>query len=326
MKNRREAKIVLAVVLVLVLVVGLVLYNLAPAMKLGSMMKEAYGTADSEFTLMLNRGEDELHVEGCRLSTVNQTEARFFSDGGHELTRVVVDGQTAYVDFWPLLDALGDTFFELIERETPAWEVPDYLRQNGIVAMKLNECSQARSDARTAMLTILKDSLLPELRKAAQVDRMEDGAVLVHWKSEELAALLEQAGARLTEQVQELYVQMTALIKAWGTELNQQDSLVVRMNGKILLGVARQRENDQAQGVAELGSHLTEQGTARAEQVRAYGGPQLRVWKAEQTICQELSWTTQEGNNSLRLDIRPSTKTSVEVPGQESSTQQENQT
>ena len=313
---KKSMKILLALVLVLAVAGGGVLYTLGPSLKLGSMMKEAYSTPDTDFTLTLHTPENDLWLEGSRLTTAGQAEVGFYTPGDHQalLTRVVVDGQTAYLDFWPLVDVLGQAFFDFIEVENPLGEIPDGLRRSGVVALQLSGQSEERQQARTTILTAVKDSFMPELMDEAKVERA-DGGVTVTWEPEKLAAVLTQAGERLKGQDRALYMAWTDLLRSWGQELNSQSNLVTRMMGKLLLGMAQSREKNQAQGVADLHDRMAEGCAALADQAQQYGSPELHVWETDYSIAQQLKWTGPEGESRIFLEVSPSEKTGVELPG-----------
>ena len=310
-------KILLALGLVLVLGGGFALYTFGPALKLSTMMKEAWTTPDTDFTLTLETPEHELWVEGSRLSTAGQTEVGFYTPGDKQelLTRVVVDGQTTYLDFWPLFDVLGEALFDFIGQENLMDQLPGFLRQGGPIAIQTGRCSEARAEARTALLTILKDSVMPDLMDKADIGRDGD-YIVVSWAPETLAAVFTQTGERLNALDREIYVQWTALVKAWGEELNGQEKLLPKMLGKVVLGLAQQREKDQAQGVADLHARIAEKSAALAEQVQTYGAPELRVWRTDHSIAQRLKWNSAAGESRIFAELSPSTRTSVELPGQ----------
>ena len=315
---KKSMKILLAVVLALALGGGMIFYAFAPALKLNAMLKEAYTTPDTDFTLMLTTPQNQLHAEGSRLTTAGQTEVKFLTPGEKQelLTRVVVDGKTVYLDFWPLMDVLGQAFFDFIEMENPVQEIPDSLRQSSYFALERGSDDEMRVQARAALLNVVKESLMPDLMDAAQVTRAEDTGVLVTWKRDKLAAVLTQAGDRLNAHDRELYVQWTDLMRGWGNELNSADSMVVRMLGKVVLGMARSREKEQAQGVAQLHADIAEQTAALVQQVQEYGAPELHVWRTDSGIAQRLKWNTAEGESRIFLELYPSTRTGVELPGQ----------
>lgn len=322
---KKSMKILLALVLALAVVGGAAFYALGPAMKLSAMMKKGWTAPDTEFTLKLDTPENELQVEGTRLTSVNQTEVKFLTPEGQELTRVVVDGQTTYLDFWPLFDTMGEALFEFIGQDSLMDQIPGFLRQSGLIAIQTGRCSEARVQARTAILTMLKDSILPDLMDEAAVKRAEEG-VVVTWEPEKLAAVFTRAGERLNAQDRELYVQWTALVRAWGQELEQEESLLARMLGKVVLGIVQQREKNQAQGVADLHASLAERSAALADQVQQYGPPELHVWETDHSIAQRLKWTTAQGESRVSLELYPTTRTSVDLPGQTETPAEENMT
>lgn len=322
---KKFLKVLLVLVLILALVGGGVLLLFGPELELKDMLEEATGLADSDFTLMMETPEHQINVEGSRLSSVDQTEVLFLSTDGWELTRVVVDGQTAYLDFWPLFEVLGETVFDFIGQDSLMDQVPDFLRRSGVIALGLEQCSAERTAARTAILTILRDSVMPELMEEANVESAEEG-VVVTWEPEVLADIFTRAGERLNARDRELYIQWTALVRAWGNELDSQQNLMARMLGKIVLGVAGSREKNQAQGVAELHDRIAERAAALAEQVQTYGTPELHIWRTDFSIAQRLKWSSAQGENFIFAEIGPSSRTGVEIPGQNGAPPEENMT
>ena len=321
---KKSMKILLALVLVLALAGGTAFHVLGPAVKLGTMLKEVYTTQNLDFNLTLDTPEKNRWLEGSRLGTTGQTEVGFFTPGDTQklLTRVVVDGKTTYLDFWPFFNLIGDAFFDFLEMENPLKKIPvkdlpGMLQQSGRVSFQGQQGSGERDRIYAELLALLKDCVTTDMLKGTKVKWADEG-VLVTWDADKLADVVMRIGEGLNTHDRELYIHRTALMKSWGEDMDRQENLMFRLMGKAILVKAQQREKNQAQGVADLHAHIAERSADLADQIREYGAPEIHVWETDYGVAQRLKWEGTKGAYKMFMELSPSTRTEVEIPGKAS--------